>query len=671
MSVSLAPPVRFKAFYPGSGNPLAGGRLWTLQPGTVGYGYLKATYTDSAGQTVNSNPVILDGSGEADVWLSGYTKLVLQDGSGNVIWSKDNVSSSAAAGSGTGQWVPQSGLVFTYVNATQFSTPGDQTGLFQTRMRVQAIVSAGTIYGTVTAAASSGSPLVTTVTVSWDSGVLDQGLSAIATGILTPLQSALPEFIGAGTGAVARTIFAKLSDTVSVKDFGATGLGVSDDSAAINAAIASLTRGGTVFVPNGTYLLTSQVLAPYSAGIALIRIVGESRAACFKAGAANIALIRFSDSYGGVENLTLNGNGQTGITGLRVAPQDEAQTSSAVYQSYNKFDNIEVTDCTEGIILVCGPYVSSTGASGAYYNTFSTIHILDCVRGVWLKSAVNASSSPPNANRFFNVRIGSTSDAANTGFQIDSGASNQFFGCATEGIAYGTSPSTTPTAVKIANLDAWSNSNNDNSFFGCGWENNTCDIDNANPYTQIYAGTPFASKTTGSAQPGVSIGSDPSNMPLILPGLMHGEGLSGYPSGIIGITKEIADWDGTKQYNWLPYALSTSNVTNVTALTSSRSSFSKMNGMVAWHFAFAFQASASGGRIEVVPPVAVPSFYNSLSGFDPYLGLWVNNGYGFTPTYGGFDSATGNLYVAAPSDHGGWLTSGSSNQVFVMVHYHQ
>ena len=191
MSVSLAPPVRFKAFYPGTGNPLSGGQLWTLQPGTSGFGYLKATYTDSTGQTVNTNPVILDSNGEADVWLSGYTKLVLQDASGNQVWSRDNVSSAAAAGAGFGQWISQA-LLFTYVNANQFSTPGDGTALFQVGMRLQAIVSAGTIYGTVTASAAAGSPLVTTVTVSWDSGALDQGLSAVSTGIITPLHCASP-----------------------------------------------------------------------------------------------------------------------------------------------------------------------------------------------------------------------------------------------------------------------------------------------------------------------------------------------------------------------------------------------------------------------------------------------------------------------------------------------
>ena len=89
-------------------------------------------------------------------------------------------------------------------------------------------------------------------------------------------------FIQSGTGAVQRTVESKLQDMVSVKDFGAVGDGVADDTAAIQAAINYVATkgtvvasksgiGGTVFVPSGTYKVSSQLTIKTSG----IVIVGE------------------------------------------------------------------------------------------------------------------------------------------------------------------------------------------------------------------------------------------------------------------------------------------------------------------------------------------------------------------------------------------------------------
>ena len=66
-------------------------------------------------------------------------------------------------------------------------------------------------------------------------------------------------FTQSGTGATVRTVDSKLRDVVSVKDFGAVGDGVVDDTAAIQAAIdASYSK--KLFFPRGEYKITSTLI---------------------------------------------------------------------------------------------------------------------------------------------------------------------------------------------------------------------------------------------------------------------------------------------------------------------------------------------------------------------------------------------------------------------------
>ena len=59
------------------------------------------------------------------------------------------------------------------------------------------------------------------------------------------------------TGAVQTNVEAKLAQTISVLDFGAVGNGITDDTAAIQAAIAT---GNSIFFPEGTYNVNASIL---------------------------------------------------------------------------------------------------------------------------------------------------------------------------------------------------------------------------------------------------------------------------------------------------------------------------------------------------------------------------------------------------------------------------
>jgi hypothetical protein len=88
--------------------------------------------------------------------------------------------------------------------------------------------------------------------------------------------SAQIEFLQAGLGAVVRTVQSKLRDTVSVKDFGAVGDGVADDTVAIQAAInRAVAIRGTVFIPPANAGAYYKITAPLTVS-APISIIGDN-----------------------------------------------------------------------------------------------------------------------------------------------------------------------------------------------------------------------------------------------------------------------------------------------------------------------------------------------------------------------------------------------------------
>jgi hypothetical protein len=107
--------------------------------------------------------------------------------------------------------------------------------------------------GRVTAI-SNGAPAASSVSVT------DAGGYFTGTDVEAALQEAA-SFTQTGTGAVTRSVDAKLSELVSVKDFGAVGDGTTNDAAAIQAAIDAAGSKG-VYFPAGVYICGSKITAP-------------------------------------------------------------------------------------------------------------------------------------------------------------------------------------------------------------------------------------------------------------------------------------------------------------------------------------------------------------------------------------------------------------------------
>jgi hypothetical protein len=105
--------------------------------------------------------------------------------------------------------------------------------------------------------------------------------AAIATNKLAPVTA---------TGSTtARTLQDRFADLASVKDFGAVGDGVADDTAAIQAAITA-SYGQTLYIPSGTYKISSTITINDK-----IHLLGDSRFSTF---------IQWSNATLGAFNIT-------------------------------------------------------------------------------------------------------------------------------------------------------------------------------------------------------------------------------------------------------------------------------------------------------------------------------------------------------------------------------
>ena len=89
---TIYPPINTPVFraLDANGKPLSGGELYTY---VAGSSTPQSTYADPGGASPNTNPVILDSTGSAKIFLAPQNyKFVLQDANGVQQWTVDNIT---------------------------------------------------------------------------------------------------------------------------------------------------------------------------------------------------------------------------------------------------------------------------------------------------------------------------------------------------------------------------------------------------------------------------------------------------------------------------------------------------------------------------------------------------------------------------------------------------
>jgi hypothetical protein len=93
--MAVLTPVAKMQFLDATGAPLVGGLLYTYAAGTT---TPQASYTDSTGAQANTNPVVLDARGEANIWLASATyKFKLAAADNTELWTVDNISAPTSS----------------------------------------------------------------------------------------------------------------------------------------------------------------------------------------------------------------------------------------------------------------------------------------------------------------------------------------------------------------------------------------------------------------------------------------------------------------------------------------------------------------------------------------------------------------------------------------------
>lgn len=151
-------------------------------------------------------------------------------------------------------------------------------------------------------------------------------------------------FLQGGIGAITRTSQDKMRERVSVKDFGAIGDGVVDDTLAVFKARTFLqtnnnSRGGTLYFPKGEYKMSQELaFTQYVAGsLHSIYIEGD--------GAIN-TILNFSTASAGTNGISFGAGAHFGIRDLEVfgAKQDGifVGATGADYAEFFTISNVRV-----------------------------------------------------------------------------------------------------------------------------------------------------------------------------------------------------------------------------------------------------------------------------------------------------------------------------------------
>ena len=382
MAVNLSPVGGVAAqFFNNDGVPLAGGLINTYAAGT---NTPAATYTSASGSIAHSNPIVLDSAGRVpsgEIWLTDGVsyKFVLKDSTGALIATYDNIVGinsnfvnftnsqeiqTATAGQTlftltTMQYSPGTNSLTVFVDGVNQYGPGAQYAYVETSSTSVTFISG----------------LHVGASVKFTTSQLNTSGSIDASQV-----SYTPPF----TNSTTTNVEAKLSQYVTVEDFGAVGDGVTNDTTKIQNAINALQSGQTLVFEKNYKITTGLTITNKSR----IRLTGKGRV--FFSGAASgdymFLLIGTIDDLE-IDHLTLVGDGNSGYS------QGAIGCNSGQTISNTRFHDLNIYSINVGISHNAN--LSGSWTNGLCYNNY-----LQDIMGT-----VSGSGYGIQAARAYNLKI--------------------------------------------------------------------------------------------------------------------------------------------------------------------------------------------------------------------------------------------------------------------------
>lgn len=169
---------------------------------------------------------------------------------------------------------------------------------------------------------------------------LDSNFSSFASTTDATQGSSLVGYLPAGSGAVGTTVQAKLRESVSVLDFGATGNGSTDDTAAIQAALDS--GALSIYAPSGTYRVTATINITRP-----VTFYGDGLANTIFSQATNFDVFYIYNGVGVMSGVNMF---NFGITNTQASASVTSGAGIKLYKVYySQFSNITITNTYIGI----------------------------------------------------------------------------------------------------------------------------------------------------------------------------------------------------------------------------------------------------------------------------------------------------------------------------------